>query len=54
MASVPTETIRERENRTKRWIDAYRKGFNAHEARAEVLKFSSWRYASHRRVSEQV
>ncbi|EIW82983.1 hypothetical protein CONPUDRAFT_53085 [Coniophora puteana RWD-64-598 SS2] len=54
MASVDIRTIRLWENRTHRWIEAYRSGLDAKEAHIEVRNFSSTRYKSHRRVPERV
>jgi hypothetical protein len=52
LASVPVTLIRKWENRTKRWMDAYRKGLGAHEAQQEVKRFSSTRFTSHRRAPD--
>jgi hypothetical protein len=38
----------------KRWMEAYRDGLDAKKAQIQVKAFSSRRYASHRRVPEQV
>jgi len=54
LASVSVETIRKWEHRMKRWMEAYRGGLGAKDAQIQVKKFSSRRYASHRRVPERV
>ncbi|KAJ6467385.1 hypothetical protein C8R45DRAFT_838561, partial [Mycena sanguinolenta] len=38
--------------RTYRWLDAYRQGLDCKDAQAQVKKFSSRQYKSHRRVGE--
>lgn len=52
LASVPVTLIRKWENRTKRWMEAYRKGMGTRDAQMEVKKFSSVQYKSHRRAPE--
>ncbi len=54
LASVDISTIRKWEHRMIRWMDAYRGGKDAKEAQVEVKKFSSRRFASHRRIPEGV
>ncbi|KIJ39628.1 hypothetical protein M422DRAFT_174797 [Sphaerobolus stellatus SS14] len=50
LSSVSILTIRRWELHVKRWIAAYGKGMDAKEAQAEVRRFSSHQYKSHRRV----
>jgi hypothetical protein len=52
--SVHIHTIRRWEHRMFRWIKAYRSGLGTHEAQAQVWKFSSTKYKSHRRIPEGV
>ncbi|KAJ2927777.1 hypothetical protein H1R20_g9323, partial [Candolleomyces eurysporus] len=52
LAFVPVTLIQKWENRTKRWMDAYRKGLGAHEAQQEVKRFSSTKFTSHRHAPE--
>lgn len=54
LSSVPTELIRKWEHRMWRWITAYEGGLDAKGAITQVREFSSRRFASHRRVPEQV
>lgn len=54
MEAVALETIRRWEHRMVRWIDAYRDGLDAKDAQAEVKKYSTRRFKSHRRPSERV
>ncbi|KAJ7242043.1 hypothetical protein C8J57DRAFT_1084689 [Mycena rebaudengoi] len=53
MASVSVELIRKWEHRAWRFIDAYGDGLGAKEAQKRVKQFSSYRFKSHRRVSER-
>jgi hypothetical protein len=52
LASVDLKTIRKWEHRMIRWMEAYRSGLGAKDAQAQVTKFSSRMYKSHRRVGE--
>jgi hypothetical protein len=52
--SVHIHTIRRWEHRMFRWIEAYRSGLGTREAQAQVRKFSSTKYKSHRRIPEGV
>ncbi len=54
LKSVDISTIRKWEHRMVRWMAAYRSGLEAKAAQIEVKKFSSRRFASHRRVPETV
>lgn len=54
LLSVPVELVRKWEHRMWRWITAYEEGLDAKNAIKQVQQFSSRKYASHRRVSEQV
>ncbi|KAH8793679.1 hypothetical protein DL96DRAFT_1478969 [Flagelloscypha sp. PMI_526] len=54
LASVPLSTFRKWQNRTFRWVEAYRSGLDARHAQFEVKKFSTRVYRSHRRVGEQM
>ncbi|KAK0466625.1 hypothetical protein IW261DRAFT_1346539, partial [Armillaria novae-zelandiae] len=54
LKSVELSTIRKWEHRMVRWMAAYRSGLEAKAAQIEVKKFSSRRFASHRRVPETV
>ncbi|KAH8828793.1 hypothetical protein DL96DRAFT_1695984 [Flagelloscypha sp. PMI_526] len=54
LASVPLSTFRKWQNRTFRWIEAYRSGLDARHAQFEVKKFSTRVYRSHRRTGEQI
>jgi len=54
LASVDISTIQKWEHRMIRWMHAYRGGKDAKEAQVEVKKFSSRRFASHRRIPEGV
>ena len=47
-------TIRLWEQRTHRWVEAYRSGLATKEAQNQVREFSSTKYKSHRRVPEAV
>jgi len=52
--SVHIHTIQRWEHRMFRWIEAYRSGLGTREAQAQVRKFSSTKYKSHRRIPEGV
>jgi len=54
MAAVSVELIRKWEHRMWRYVEAYDGGLDAKEAQERVKQFSSKRFASHRRPSEQV
>ncbi|KAJ3792109.1 hypothetical protein GGU11DRAFT_819115 [Lentinula aff. detonsa] len=54
LGSVSLLTIRKWEHRMHRWMDAYRSGLGAKEAQFQVRAFSSRKYKSHRRVSDNV
>lgn len=54
LLSVPVELIRKWEHRMWQWIAAYEGGLDAKNAIIRVQEFSSRKFASHCRVSEQV
>ena len=54
LKSVQLSTFRKWQQRTIRWMEAYRGGLTGKEAQKHVKQFSSRQYASHRRVPETV
>jgi len=54
LAAVQLCTIRLWEQRTHRWVEAYRSGLATKEAQNHIREFSSTKYKSHRRVPEAV